>query len=761
MRSLGASGLTEMIKRRLSGYSRLILLLGIVLIAGLWSLVSYQISYDYRRTVAESSTETMNLATAFEEHVRRILIDADKELLNLKQIYERDGIASPVIDTYLAIAGNDPCRTQVTVVNERGVQLASFDKRGLGMNISDREYFSFHRDNPAKSLYIGKPIISRTTGENSVTLSRRIDRPDGSFGGIVVIGLKTGYFLSFYQQINLGQNQLVTLSDLGGYRIARQAGDAADSSLTARRGELWNNLQTGRSHGTYYSPSTIDGVSRFISYRVMPDYPLAVAVGVSTRVALAPFEQRRLGQILAASLASLLLLALFGLLIDRMEKQRTLNARLEEMVDERTTEVEAQREELQAQNEELRAKEDELSRINRKLLETNSIVEQEKDRLAALISSISDEVWFADTKKQLTLVNPAVLREFNLQPDVTDIEKIAASFEVLRPDGSPRPVEEAPPLRALLGEAIRDELELVRTPASGELRYREVSANPVRDSTGEIIGSVSTVRDVTDRKRREVQLAYFAEEAAATNSELKAFANTIAHDFRSPMVNLKGFSAELGYSLAELRKILEDSGTLPPEARAKVDELLDQEIPDAQRFIEVAVDRLNRMVDALLNLSRVGRRELNIEEVDLGNLVSTVFQSYQHQLGEKNSEVRVGVLPTLQTDRLTLEQIVGNLVDNAVKYLEPDRWGIIAVSCSETDHEYVVRVEDNGRGIAAIDHEKIFEPFRRSGKQDQPGEGLGLAYVRALVRQLGGKVWCESEIGVGTTMNFTIPKRRG
>jgi signal transduction histidine kinase len=70
-------------------------------------------------------------------------------------------------------------------------------------------------------------------------------------------------------------------------------------------------------------------------------------------------------------------------------------------------------------------------------------------------------------------------------------------------------------------------------------------------------------------------------------------------------------------------------------------------------------------------------------------------------------------------------------------------------------------VKDNGRGIAAIDYEKIFEPFRRSGKHDQPGEGLGLAYVRTLIRNLGGKVSCDSELGIGTKMSFTIPKKRG
>ena len=121
------------------------------------------------------------------------------------------------------------------------------------------------------------------------------------------------------------------------------------------------------------------------------------------------------------------------------------------------------------------------------------------DILLALIDSIPDEVWFADTKGRFTLANPAAAREFGAST-LVGVEDLARSLEVYRADGSPRPVEEAPPLRALRGETVQNQEEIVRTPSHGELRYRRVSASPVRDSTGNIIGSVSVVRDVTERK---------------------------------------------------------------------------------------------------------------------------------------------------------------------------------------------------------------------------------------------------------------------
>jgi len=136
-----------------------------------------------------------------------------------------------------------------------------------------------------------------------------------------------------------------------------------------------------------------------------------------------------------------------------------------------------------------------------------SEVREEKDRLSALINSISDEIWFADTKGRFILANPSALHEFRLHHgDDIDVEDLAGNLEVLRPDGTPRPVEEAPPLRALDGEIVRNQEEIIRTPGHEELRYRQVSSTPVRDDNGMIIGSVSVVRDITELKRTEEKL---------------------------------------------------------------------------------------------------------------------------------------------------------------------------------------------------------------------------------------------------------------
>jgi PAS domain S-box-containing protein len=134
-------------------------------------------------------------------------------------------------------------------------------------------------------------------------------------------------------------------------------------------------------------------------------------------------------------------------------------------------------------------------------------IQQEKDRLSSLVNSITDEVWFADTQKNFILVNPSGSTELGAtnKRDI-GVEELATSFEIYRPDGSLRPIDDAPLLRALRGEVLKNHDEIIRTPVHGELRYRQVSASPVRDIRGNIIGSVSVVRDTTELKEAEIAL---------------------------------------------------------------------------------------------------------------------------------------------------------------------------------------------------------------------------------------------------------------
>ena len=135
-----------------------------------------------------------------------------------------------------------------------------------------------------------------------------------------------------------------------------------------------------------------------------------------------------------------------------------------------------------------------------------------------------------------------------------------------------------------------------------------------------------------------------------------------------------------------------------------------------------------------------------------------MLQALAYQINQRGITVTLGDLPVVAADLVSMEQIFGNILTNAVSYLDPERPGEIEISAERKADETTFRIRDNGRGIAKDDMEKVFAPFRRAGKQDVPGEGMGLAYVQTLVRRHGGRIWCESEAGVGTTFAFTIPR---
>ncbi len=246
-------------------------------------------------------------------------------------------------------------------------------------------------------------------------------------------------------------------------------------------------------------------------------------------------------------------------------------------------------------------------------------------------------------------------------------------------------------------------------------------------------------------------------ELARSNQEVRQFAYIVSHDLRAPLVNLKGFTAELRASLGDIHSIGPKALALLNEIdQRKLNTALEQDIPEALGFIESSVNRMDYFLTTLLKLSRLGRRELQIEPVDCLALVTETLETLAHQLDVSQVQVQVGNLPTIEADRTSLVQIFGNILDNAVKYLEPSRPGRIEISASQNAHKTVFTVQDNGRGIAPEDMDKVFAPFRRAGKQDQPGEGMGLSYVQTLVRLHGGQIECQSELGVGTRFTFSI-----
>jgi len=300
------------------------------------------------------------------------------------------------------------------------------------------------------------------------------------------------------------------------------------------------------------------------------------------------------------------------------------------------------------------------------------------------------------------------------------------------------------------------------TKLSSELELRKHRAHLeelVRLRTHELTeANKGLERENAERKRAEEQLKIYAAELEEKNEEIQQFVYIVSHDLRAPLVNLKGFASELRFSLNVIYSALNDAALphLDETRKKEVTTALQEDLPEALGFIDSSVTRMDHFINALLKLSRLGRRELDFELLDMDSIVQATLRSLTHQIEARRIDVTVEPLPRVVADRTSMEQIIGNLLNNAVIYLDPERSGKIEIYSEHSHNQTTFCVRDNGRGISKDDMPKVFALFRRAGSQNVAGEGMGLSYVQTLVRRHGGQIRCESDPGVGTTFAFHI-----
>jgi len=287
----------------------------------------------------------------------------------------------------------------------------------------------------------------------------------------------------------------------------------------------------------------------------------------------------------------------------------------------------------------------------------------------------------------------------------------------------------------------------------------------------------SRARDQADARLRDshVNLEATIDERTAdlreANDEIQRFAYIVSHDLRSPLVNIMGFTSELEElrgdifkRIATLSREQSDAPLVPENATDTAepvlegaDKQLSEDFTEALGFIKSSIGKMDRLISAILTLTREGRREFEPVSIDTKELMEGIVATMAHQALEAQALIRIDALPNIVSDRLALEQILSNLIDNALKYLKTGVPGEITVRGRTKLGFAIFEISDNGRGIDPKDHQRIFELFRRAGTQDRPGQGIGLAHVRALVRRLGGTMSVASELHQGSTFTITLP----
>jgi signal transduction histidine kinase len=284
----------------------------------------------------------------------------------------------------------------------------------------------------------------------------------------------------------------------------------------------------------------------------------------------------------------------------------------------------------------------------------------------------------------------------------------------------------------------------------------------------------ASARDAAEAQLRDNNLNLEATVDARTadlreaNDEIQRFAYIVSHDLRSPLVNIMGFTSELEELRTDIFKriaaLASASASPAPIAAGEFEPALEGEdkqlsegFSEALGFIKSSIAKMDRLITAILNLTREGRREFEPVAIDTRELIDNIVATVAHQASEAKAQIRIEPLPDIVSDRLALEQIFSNLIDNALKYLKPGVPGDIAVRGRTKLGFAIFDIADNGRGIDPKDHQRIFDLFRRAGAQDRPGQGIGLAHVRALVRRLGGTMSVSSELHNGSTFTITLP----
>ena len=271
------------------------------------------------------------------------------------------------------------------------------------------------------------------------------------------------------------------------------------------------------------------------------------------------------------------------------------------------------------------------------------------------------------------------------------------------------------------------------------------------------------------RERHDADVASRrAEETVAINAQLRdkaqeneMFVYSVSHDLRSPLVNLQGFSKELGLIGKDLVQAV-DRDEVPENIRRQARSLIEVEMRESVGFIQSAVTRLSSIIDALLRLSRAGRVEYHPRLVDVEPVVARVLAALRGTIVERGAQVTVKTLPPSYADPTVIEQVFANLIGNALNYLDPARPGRVEVAATTrdeagTDPMVVYAISDNGLGIAESYHGKIFTVFQRLHGDIAKGEGVGLALVRRMIERNGGQVWFESAAGRGSTFFFAVP----
>ena len=367
-------------------------------------------------------------------------------------------------------------------------------------------------------------------------------------------------------------------------------------------------------------------------------------------------------------------------------------------------------------------------------------VRAEKAKSEAILAAIGDGISIQDLNHRIIYQNQAQL-------ELTGRHVGASCHEAYHCRDAICP---QCPVAAAFRDGKTHTSEKTLVSAHGPLHI-EVTASPLRDSTGRIIAGIEVFRNITERKMVEAAIQNLNEELdrrvrerttelEAANKELESFSYSVSHDLRAPLRAIGGFA---GMMQKRCANCLDESGSR------------------SLKIISAETVRMGRLIDDLLSFARLGKQEMHLSLLDLTQLVRQVFDEIRATCPERQVELRLGELPPTKADPALMRQVLVNLLSNAIKFTRPRSHAVVAVEGVSNEREVIYRVGDNGVGFDMAYADKLFGVFQRLHSASEfEGTGVGLALVQRIILRHGGRVWAEGREEQGATVYFALPVGR-
>ncbi|HEU4791790.1 MAG TPA: MASE1 domain-containing protein [Flavobacterium sp.] len=366
--------------------------------------------------------------------------------------------------------------------------------------------------------------------------------------------------------------------------------------------------------------------------------------------------------------------------------------------------------------------------ITEKIKAEEALIKSE-EKYRNIFENIQDVIFQTDIEGIFTDLSPSVV-EFC---GYTANELIGKPTYFLQPEDEKNDIA----IKLINERLILNNFERLIKTKSGSLKYVSLSAKMIFDDNGNKHHINAIVRDISQIKENEREIANQNQKLQIQNKELEQFAYITSHDLQEPLITLKCFS--------ELIK-----ADFPKDANENINQYLD--------FILESSDRMQKLVKGLLDYSRIGS-QIEIKEVDSNEIVDDAISILSDIIQKTETQITIGDLPKVQGYSIELIQLFQNLIENAIKFRKKEVPITINITAKQVEDNWQFAIEDNGIGIEENNIEKVFAIFKRLNNRDEySGTGIGLAICKKIIALHRGTIWIESTFGQGTIVYFTIPK---